>query len=326
MHAVHDEPDENERILTRSRSVPPELEASPRSVHTSLPSLNSDHDHDNYPPHEHQPLACSDTDTFGSGGRLTALRTDPTKFQVSIHGGATMFELSLVERREVFHGDNEVEAARMFDAGLVDYHCFVGDDNIVGDTRLVIKWNGGQYVTREDESPLMNALKIWRQSSATDGLVDDAPTPPSPPQEESSLASPAGDTGQPKRSDSEPPVPPSRQLTSSSWVRWWSKSRDIPISEQPPLREAATIPFDTVSAQYSVHLHDHPYGHMQKLPTSTLSTLRTHASASAPPGTPAPPQSPVTKAVDMPVPAQPQTQKRYAKTLRLTSDQLVKLL
>jgi len=326
LDTVHDEPDENERILTRSRSVPPELEASPHSVHTSLPSLDSDHDHDNYPPRERRPSACSDTDTFGSGGRLTALCTDPTKFRVSIHDGMSIFELSLVERREVFHGDNEVEAACVFDAGLVDYHRFVGDDSIVSDTRLVIKWNGGQYITREDESPLMNALKIWRQSSATDGLVDDPPTSPSPPQEEFSPASLAYDTDQPKRSGPEPLVPPSRQLTSSSWVRWWSRSRDISIAEQPPLREAATIPFNTVSAQHSVNLHNHPYGHVQKLPTSTLSTLRTHASASAPPGTPAPPQSPITKPVDVLVPTQPQTQKRYAKTLRLTSDQLVKFL
>ncbi|KAL4076421.1 Lipin/Ned1/Smp2-domain-containing protein [Scleroderma citrinum] len=300
---AHDEPDDNERILTRSRSVPPELEASPHSVHTPLPSLDSDHGHS---PPERSPSPHGDLDAFGSGGRLAALRTDPTKFRVSIDSGTTVFELSLVEGRHIFHSNDEVEAARVFETGLVDYHRFIDDDSVLTDERLVIKWNGGQYITREDGSPLMSALRIWRASSATDGLVDDSPssTPSSQPQEEDSLASPEQGIDQSQRSGSEPPVPPSRQSTSSSWVRWWSRSSNIPDAERPSLREASTIPFGA------------------KLPRSTLSAPRTHAPASAPPGTPAPPHSPVTKPVDMPVPTQTQTQKRYAKTLRLTSDQL----
>lgn len=221
----------------RSRSVPPELEGSPHSVHTSLPSLDGDHDHD-----DRRSFVPSDTDTFGAGGRLSALSTDPTKFRVSIDSGTTVFELSLVEERQVFHGHDEVEAARVFEAGLVDYHRFVGDDSIVNDARLVIKWNGGQYIAREDSSPLMGALTIWREASATDGLVDDASTPPSRPQEESAPTPPEEDTD-----PLTPPVPPSRQSTSSSWVRWWSRSRDIPIAEHPSLREATTIPFNAVS-------------------------------------------------------------------------------
>ena len=63
LNTAHDEPDENERILMRSRSVPPELEASPHVAHTSLPALDGDHDHDNYPPCERQPPTRSDTDT-----------------------------------------------------------------------------------------------------------------------------------------------------------------------------------------------------------------------------------------------------------------------
>lgn len=67
MDTVHDELDENERVLTRSRSVPPELEASPHSFDTSLPSL------DTPPPlQEESPPAPADS-TERSGSELPVL-------------------------------------------------------------------------------------------------------------------------------------------------------------------------------------------------------------------------------------------------------------
>ncbi|KAG6329330.1 hypothetical protein ID866_9759 [Astraeus odoratus] len=301
--ALDDEPDENERILTRSRSVPPELEGSPHSVHTPLPPIDGEYDTGS---HERSPSLRTEPDEFGSGGRLAARRADPTKLQVFISGRSIEFELGLVEGRQVFRERDEVEAARAFQAGILDYRRFIYDEDIVNDERLVIKWSGGRYITREDGSPLMSALKLWRASSSPDSFLDDTPcpSPPSSSQERHSLPQ-ADDETQPMLSGSELPSAPSRKMTtSSSWVRWWSRSRDIPDPERPPLRETATLPLDAT------------------LPKSVRTTIRAQASASAPPGTPAPTQSPVTKPVDAPVPIELPTQKRYAKTLRLTSDQL----
>ncbi|KAI6152489.1 LNS2-domain-containing protein [Pisolithus tinctorius] len=273
----------SKRGLTRSRSVPPELEGSPHSVRMSLPPIASDADHD--APCERNFTLYTEPEEFGAGGRLAASRSDPTKFRVSIDGKIATFELSLVETPEVFHGRDEVETARAFEAGVIDYHRFVGDENLANDERLVIKWNGGQYITREDRSPLMDALNMWRASSPPGGLIDDSPSP-SPSQVQSPSSS---DEEELRRSEFRPPAP----LPGSSWVRWWSRSKDIPEAERPVLREATTIPF----------MH----------PSAT-----TGKPASAPPGTPAATQSPVPKPVDQPIPTKPEPQKRYAKTLRLT--------
>lgn len=295
---TQDDSEDSDRGLMRSRSVPPELEGSPHSVRMSLPPIASDADND--APCERNFTLYTEPEEFGAGGRLAASRSDPTKFRVSIDGKIATFELSLVERPGVFHGRDEVETARAFEAGIIDYHRFVDDENLVNDERLVIKWNGGQYITREDRSPLMDALNMWRASSPPEGLIDDSPSP-SPSQVQSPSSS---DEEELRRSEFRPPAPlPGRSATmSSSWVRWWSRSKDIPEAERPVLREATTIPFHA------------------KFPHSPSAT--TGKPASAPPGTPAATQSPVPKPVDQPIPTKPEARKRYAKTLRLTSDQL----
>lgn len=295
---IEDDSEDNGRGLTRSRSVPPELEGSPHSVHVSLPPPGPNVN-PNAPLHERSFSLNTEPDELGASGRLAASRSDPTKFRVSIDGKTAAFKLSLVERREVFHEHDEHEAAHTFEAGVIDYHRFVGDDELVSDERLVMKWNDGQYITREDQSPLMNALSTWRASSSQEGLIDDLPSPSSP-QDPSPSSS---DEGELRHSEFEPTSPfPRKPSPSSSWVRWWSRGKDIPETERPVLRESTTIP-----------LH-------AKFPRVAPASIG--KPASAPPGTPILTQSPVPKPVDQPIPTKPETQKRYAKTLRLTSDQL----
>ncbi|KAI6042756.1 LNS2-domain-containing protein [Pisolithus marmoratus] len=270
---TRDDSEDNECGFTRSRSVPPELEGSPHSCTHADPNAH---------PHEHSSLLNTEPEEFGAGGRLAASRSDPTKFRTSIDGKTAAFELSL---------------QRAFEDGIIDYHRFVGDENLVNDERLVIKWNGAQYITREDRSPLMNALGVWRASSFQEGLIDDSPSP-SPSQDQSS---PSLSEGELRRSVTTP-FDRTSTTPSSSWARWWSRSKGLPEAERSLLREATTMP-----------LH-------AKFPRTLPAT--TDKPASAPPGTPALIRSPVPKPTDQPIPAKPKTQKRYAKTLRLTSDQL----
>ncbi|KIJ06746.1 hypothetical protein PAXINDRAFT_103243, partial [Paxillus involutus ATCC 200175] len=304
---MRQEVDEAELTLMRSRSVPPELEGSPHTIRSSLPPPD---DQDNEPPLplplHREPEADRDEGGFGSGGHMTAQRDNQTKFQVWIEGNTVEFELSLVSSREVFHGRDEVEAARAFEQGMIDYPRLMADENLARDERLVIRWTGGQYITREDGSPLMDALQLWWTSAAREGHLNELPLPPPSP---SPPPSPPGGPDRPKRAGSEPLEAPSRKPTSSSWVRWWSRSRDIIDSERPPLREAVTLPLDQ-EFHKPVHAPSHP----------------PHPPASAPPTTPATNASPVMKPLPSPLlPEAARIQKKFAKTLRLSSDQLKSL-
>jgi phosphatidate phosphatase LPIN len=243
------EMDEDELMLKRSRSVPPELEGSPHTILSPLPRVD---DHDNELPlrplvHQ-QPGEYEDGKSFGSSGRMTARHDDQTKFQVWIDGTSADFELSLVDSRDAFHDQDEVESARTFEEGIIDYAQLMADENLSRDERLVMRWTGKQYITREERSPLMDALQVWA-STAKEGPLAVLPSPPpSPPpsRTEREPLSASDERERLKRADSEPPGVPTRKSTSSSWVAWWSRSRDLPDSERPVLREVATIPLDQV--------------------------------------------------------------------------------
>lgn len=250
------EVDEDELILKRSRSVPPELEGSPHTIRSPLPRVDS---HDDEMPLQQlvkqEPGEYGNEEPFGSSGRITARHGDPTKFQVWLDGTLVDFELSLVAWQDVFHNGDESESSRTFEQGIVNYAQLMADENLVRDERLVVRWTGKQYITRGEQSPLMDSLQQWASAAREDRLAT-LPSPPSslspsPLQTEQEPVSPPDGREEPKRAESEPPEVPTRKSTSSSWVRWWSRSRDIPGLERPVLREAATMPLDQVDS--------HPY-------------------------------------------------------------------
>ncbi|KAG1735433.1 Lipin/Ned1/Smp2-domain-containing protein [Suillus lakei] len=322
---------DSEEFLARSRSVPLELEGSPHTIRSSLPAQDQVYVPEDE--HEHElvrdlpPLPLREHG-FGSGGVLTTFPSDSRMFLVHIEGQALSFALSLVptSKRGIFHGSDEVEVVRLFESGRVDYAQLVSEEVVIGEVRtrvvedegLVIRWAGGQYITREDGSPLMDALRLW---------VENAPKEPSramsePPltmteerdlrvdQREEELVSSAdeqepvssGDERELKRADSEPPES-HRKPTSSSWVRWWNRSRDIKEADRPPLRVSNTSPTKSVS----------------------FARLRSMAAHDAFPDT-AETCSPCGPSCRVPsICRVARTQKRYAKTLRLTSDQLKSL-
>ncbi|KAF8213909.1 Lipin/Ned1/Smp2-domain-containing protein [Mycena galopus ATCC 62051] len=328
----------------RSRSVPPALEGSPvRSRRRARTEKYEDEDDvEGRGEFAESPVAAPEMLGFGAGGRLSASESDPTRFTVTIEGKKAGFELSIVSpeaasdgeesesnargRRDrdgtsggtrVFDRRDEVEAARLFGKGQIDLYRFFEDETVVSDPRLVIRWAGDQYITRSDGSPLMDALVLWRDAlvkQATDGI----PLRPTSPVS-SVPDSPVEEEGPEQirdRAKSEPPESPTvaGKPTSSSWVQWWSRSNSNQKStparnskdERPPLPWTSSAP--------------HTDSKTTSLPKRLLSDIPPADSAPAP-------STPVQRPVEVtPKPSPESTGKRkFAKTLRLTSDQLKSL-
>ena len=313
---------EDELILKRSRSVPPELEGSPHTIRSPLPRVDDD---DNVPLQSfaHQtPGGYEDGGPFRPNGRMTARHDDQTKFQVWLDGNLADFELSLVQSQEVFHSADEAESARIFDQGIVDYSQLMTDEYLIQDERLVMRWTGKQYITRGKRSPLLDSLQQWTSAARGDqsSALPSQPTSPlsSPSQTEQEQASSLAEY-ELKRAESEPRELPARKSTSSGWVRWWSRSRDITISERPAFREAATLPLNHVGASSYRCLHSCSC-FLQTLSKPHI-PICPPPSASAPATTPVAIQSPTMQPV--PDTVTMRKEKKFAKTLRLSSDQLV---
>ncbi|KAG6861570.1 hypothetical protein C0995_014866 [Termitomyces sp. Mi166 len=340
----------------RSRSVPPELEGSPQR---RLKELVEGYDASNDP--EDDDL---DEGSFGKGGILRPSKRDPNRFTLQIEGRRVMFELSIVSASEgqsdgalsdpeedtgsgwkgrygrvgslmVFDGRDEVEAARLFALGKVNYNTFLDNDNIVKNPWLVIRWAGNQYITRSDGSPLMNALVVWRNTTLQQRALQPPSRPTSPVSDEDNdirLISPplTSDEQQPEdrhhhRSKSEPPEEAQRKPTSSSWVRWWSRSSKKSIApnqeepekvppvknERPGIRESFSAPTENKASVSSEDIKRSS----REIPPAE--------SAPAYPSTPV--QAPVETPVSVPTTAPPPASRKFAKTLRLSSDQLKSL-
>ncbi|KAJ4479152.1 nuclear elongation and deformation protein 1 [Lentinula aciculospora] len=239
-------------------------------------------------------------------------------------------------------GIDEFETARLFDKGRISFEDFIQDDQLVKDPRLVLKWTRQQFISQRDGSPLMDALVIWRDSyirrkgkrvsirpiSPTSALSDED-------QEEVNRISPLSDIEGKKlaleRSRSEPPEamkeisaggPKSPPPTSSSWVQWWRRSRK-PTNDpsftiaggasdqlaRPELKEAFSAPSGVTAIK------------LLEVPTPPDELIR--GSAPALPSTPV--QKPSTEFEHTPTASTTSSPKKYAKTLRLTSDQLKSL-
>ncbi len=101
-------------------------------------------------------VSTDDDAAFGSGGLLTVDRRDPTRFRVFIEGRTAEFELSIVPRHPYddrdarsdsggfLDRDDEVEDARKFEAGKVDFKRFLEDESILNDENLILRWAGVQ--------------------------------------------------------------------------------------------------------------------------------------------------------------------------------------
>ncbi|KAI9068467.1 LNS2-domain-containing protein [Trametes sanguinea] len=266
---------------------------------------------------------------YGLGGRLTVDKKDPTRFRVFIEGRTVEFELALVPPAETkrrpsgpLGGEDEVEDDKRFEQSKVDFDRFLNDAWIVSDPNLVLRWAGDKYIRREDGSPLMDALVTWRESALRDkqsSHLSSRPTSPQPLSEDEAIKSegdePSSEDRRPKRSataignETAADSATGRAPTSSSWVRWWSRSRRTEAT-RPDLSHTNSEP-STAALQTA------------EAPEATVSMRRTSTSASAPPFPTTPESSPSTAST--PTQGTPEPHKRFAKTLRLTSNQLKSL-
>ncbi len=112
-----------------------------------------------------------------------------------------------------------------------------------------------RYIRREDHSPLMDALFMWREAAlAKDPQVSSRPISPVSDDDrrqrvqsmDSEDAYSSGDERpiHPKRAATADQVQPQKKPSSSSWVRWWSRSRlndDSALPEMRPLRSEPTM-------------------------------------------------------------------------------------
>ncbi|KAF4601713.1 hypothetical protein EYR40_004912 [Pleurotus pulmonarius] len=156
----------------RSRSVPPVID--------DVATLRGDEDSsDDEDPLDHQAAA-----GYGAGGRLAPSKSDPKRFAVVVEGRKMRFDLSIVSDAGVFHTPDELEAARTFEEGRIEYSRFLDDGQLVDDPKLVIRWAGDHYITQDDGSPLKDALSLWRQAALQESASRFPPRPISPVSDE----------------------------------------------------------------------------------------------------------------------------------------------
>ncbi|KAG6854354.1 hypothetical protein C0991_007859 [Blastosporella zonata] len=349
---------EHDKEHGRSRSVPPELEGSP-THHRRIKELVDEYDDYNESGEDDEE---EEETPFGQGGILKPSKSDPSRFTLQIEGRRVAFELSVVpstagevqhdgalsepeestefeesrgwRSRRVgssMHGCDEVEAARLFALGKVDYSSFLENADIMSDPGLIIRWAGNEYISRGDGSQLMQALVVWRDatlkqkalrppsrptSPVSDEEINDLPSPPPSSDEQS-------EERHHHRSKSEPPEKVQGKPTSTSWVKWWSRSgqkketkeveelEQAPalMTERPGIRGTNSAPLEMVEGRSAQHVD------LKRLSRD----IPPAESAPAYPSTPV--QGP-TKTPAVAAAASPPVSRKFAKTLRLTSDQL----
>ncbi|KZT05643.1 LNS2-domain-containing protein [Laetiporus sulphureus 93-53] len=269
---------------------------------------------------------------FGEGGRIGVDRRDPTRFRVSIEGRTVDFELSVIpgiskENRTgegPLGGENEVMDPQRFDGGKIDFQRFLDDERVVKDPDLTMRWAGDTYITRKDASPLFDALIPWREAALRGKLTTSPSRSPSPGWDGRSRLNnieeeaPYSDDEQRRADIAKTTANTSNtegavtHLSSSSWVRWWSRSRRTDNAQRPGLRAMNTAP-STLHRTRSEHVE-----------TVHLAVARRSSSLAPPsPVLILEPEMPASEASSEE--EKPRRRKRYAKTLRLTSDQLKSL-
>ncbi|KDQ64419.1 hypothetical protein JAAARDRAFT_28049 [Jaapia argillacea MUCL 33604] len=313
---MYDEEDESprERVdslrsvdLQRSSSVPPGVGGSPRANRKEL-SEEGEVDHQ---PRQSSTRRSLDKElsVFGSGGRLSARPDDSTKFGVEFYDGGTLeFELSIVGSGqgddERWHKD-EIEFARRFEEGKVGFERFLDDEGIVKSEGLVLKWVDDRFIRRQDGSPLMDALVVWRESALRERIRSLTPT-----------MNRRGESMDLRMDDRTQTMPASNTARKSTWMSWWGRSRSSSVVKEeaggkggrPIIREANSAPSQAGSVVEPLS---------KGLPNRGIPRPHSISEPPTPPPEENMPGSDVNASLDAP--------RKFAKTLRLTSDQLKEL-
>ncbi|KAI0700568.1 Lipin/Ned1/Smp2-domain-containing protein [Cytidiella melzeri] len=264
---------------------------------------------------------------YGSGGLLTVDKRDRSKFRVFIEGRVVEFELSIIPNTDhsrtrshsgSLGGRDFVEDTDIFEKGKVDFDAFLRNEEIVKSERLVLCWAGDKYITRSDGSPLMDALVLWREAALTkDPQVSSRPVSPAMDDERQlGIADHEEALFEHEKSYNNAPVTPVKP-SSSSWVRWWSTSRRSD-TVRPHLRTTSSVPSDGLDESHKVPL---PATSATRPPAQVIESTESAPNVlTTPELTHGNSQAMLSIATDV-----SEKKKRYAKTLRLTSEQLKSL-
>ncbi|KAL5487690.1 NED1 [Sanghuangporus weigelae] len=243
---------------------------------------------------------------FGKGAELNADERSGRRFLLSVCGKTYEFELSISEELAACEGGgsgDEIRDARRFRDGQVSFRRFIKYPGVVQDKNMVIRWKD-KYITRNDTSVLFDCLTKWREAALA------KPVNAKALEEEEPLSS---------SDETEPEELTAPKKSSSSWVRWWRSSRsEAPGQPQPRPTSAKPL------AQPSSDIQER-----QRRPSLIQSS-------SAPPksdGRNTPVSFPTMSESKLNGDASTRTSRsaseervmRFAKTLRLTSDQLKQL-
>ncbi|PPQ79511.1 hypothetical protein CVT25_003393 [Psilocybe cyanescens] len=260
---------------------------------------------------------------------------------------------------------DEFEVARQFDRFRVDWSRFLEDESIINDPRLVIRWAGNhQYITRNDGSPLMNSLVQWRSSVLRKRASGDdlrPVSPPPPPSESNQSINDEDMSWEPTeqkshgRAKSEPPsaadvrqaVEEERRAeaasvasqgqgsaqkpTSSSWVQWWNRSRrkdsadvkEYTVLDSKKDTSTSSLPFPASHGFLKDNRKNISEDVVTKTNAPTVSAQQLADGGLHPSHVRS--ASATTSIRPSSTPETPTPSKRFAKTLRLTSDQLKSL-
>lgn len=138
----------------RSRSVPPDLNASPTRQTGRIYKEYEDFENEDDSAVEEATRpgrwerqwfphikGLGRTSTYS--GTLSPSQDDGTFLVLSVDGSRIDFQLSLVSFEEIREGDDMSE---LFNQYLVTFDRFLEDESVVQDPRLVLRWGGHQYV------------------------------------------------------------------------------------------------------------------------------------------------------------------------------------
>jgi phosphatidate phosphatase LPIN len=138
----------------RSKSVPPDLSASPtRQIGRVYKEYEDVESEDDSEVEESMRAGRWETQLFPHveefGPTSTYVGTlstgqDDGSLVLSIDGRRIDFQLSLVSFEEIKDGD---DMGQLFNQYLVNYDRLLDDESVVQDPRLVMRWGGNQYVT-----------------------------------------------------------------------------------------------------------------------------------------------------------------------------------
>ncbi|KAL5527740.1 hypothetical protein ACEPAG_6541 [Sanghuangporus baumii] len=288
----------------RSLSVPPELgheldfsrpSSPPRSKTNDASRLLSDSPVGDVP------------GFFGKGAELNADERSGRCFLLSVGGKTYDFELSISEELAACEGGgsgDEIQDARRFRDGQVSFRRFIKYPGVVQDKNLVIRWKD-KYITRNDTSVLFDCLIKWREAALA------KPVNAKALEEEEPLSS---------SDETEPEELTVSKKSSSSWVRWWRSSRsEAPGQPQPrptsakPLAQPSSDIQERQRRPSLIQSNSAPPksdGRNTPVPFPTMSESKLNGDAST---------TRTSRSVSE------ERDKRFAKTLRLTSDQLKQL-